>query len=91
MNLIEAKAKGERIPVAPEPEPRGEVVDLMDALKKSLGARSEEPKRKSADEPRARASDAKKKPAARKSSHRKAAPRKAASRKPAARKKAASR
>lgn len=79
MDLIKAKAKGEAIPVAPEPEPRGKVVDLMDALKKSLGARSaaEAPKKKkkSAREPRERAKA--KKPTA--------------PRKPAARKKAASR
>src|SRR5439155_10237957 len=55
--MIKAKAKGEEIE-APTPRPRAEVVDLMEALKKSLGqggrrapvraARREEPARKTA-------------------------------------------
>lgn len=53
--LIERKAQGERIPVvSEEEEPEAEVVDLMDALKRSLGADRKEdddqraPKRKKA-------------------------------------------
>ncbi|MFN4140859.1 Ku protein [Aestuariivirga sp.] len=63
--LIARKAKGEKITVEPEPEPpRGNVINLMDALRDSLkrGARSEaEPQR---SKPRKAA--AKRKPAPRK-------------------------
>jgi DNA end-binding protein Ku len=55
--LIKAKAKGQPIE-APSPRPKAEVVDLMEALKKSLGqsgrraparaARREEPAKKTA-------------------------------------------
>jgi DNA end-binding protein Ku len=41
LDLIERKAHGERIAARPEPERRAEVVDLMDALKKSLGVAKE--------------------------------------------------
>jgi DNA end-binding protein Ku len=51
MGLIERKAEGKRIPVHKEPEQGAQVVDLMDALKRSLdkaggkrpSARSEQP------------------------------------------------
>ena len=96
MGLIEAKAKGERIPVAAEPEPRGEVVDLMDALKKSLGASASAP-RAAVRKPRERDGDAeeaattttKKKKAPARKTARKAPARKAPARKATARKKAA--
>jgi non-homologous end joining protein Ku len=34
--VVESKIKGEKIEAAPEPKPRGQVIDLMEALKKSL-------------------------------------------------------
>ncbi|MFW6085337.1 MAG: Ku protein, partial [Gemmatimonadota bacterium] len=37
MALIEKKIEGEEITAAPEVEPEGKIIDLMDALKASLG------------------------------------------------------
>ena len=60
--LIEKKIEGEEITSAPEVEPEGKIIDLMEALKASLDSGSEKSgSRKSA------------KPAAKKSSARKAA------------------
>ena len=36
LDLVESKVKGEKVEAAPVPKPRGQVVDLMEALKKSL-------------------------------------------------------
>jgi DNA end-binding protein Ku len=42
--LVEEKAKGQRIVTAPEPEPRGQVINLMDALRRSVkGSKEAEP------------------------------------------------
>ena len=70
--LIARKAKGERIVAAPEPEPASSnVINLMDALRKSLGskesAREREPEGDDDDAPREtrarKSSPARKKPA----------------------------
>jgi DNA end-binding protein Ku len=62
MGLIHKKARGEEIVREEEPEPSGQVIDLMEALKASLGkagkgarsaAAAERPKRKAAGQPRA--------------------------------------
>lgn len=37
LQLIEAKIQGQEITAAPEPAPQAQVIDLMDALRKSLG------------------------------------------------------
>jgi DNA end-binding protein Ku len=37
MALIEKKIEGEEITAAPEVEPEGKIIDLMEALKASLG------------------------------------------------------
>ncbi len=60
--VIEAKLKGQGIKPEPEPEPEGKVIDLMAALKRSLGQMVEKP----AAKPKAKAPAAAKKPAAKK-------------------------
>lgn len=60
MNVIEQKVAGEEITVAPPRAPRAQVIDLMDALKKSLAERQKERER---EEPR-RPARAKGRPAA---------------------------
>src|SRR6185503_9080365 len=37
LQLIEGKIQGQEITAAPEPAPQAQVIDLMDALRKSLG------------------------------------------------------
>jgi len=63
---VEAKVEGQEITAAPEEEPRAKVIDLMDALKKSLG---EDDKKKSTRRKPAK----KKKTAAKKKTRKKAA------------------
>jgi DNA end-binding protein Ku len=73
LDLINKKVDGQEITAAPE-VPQGKVIDLMEALKASLGmAKAAEPAAerkpaKAAAAPEAEAADAKKKPAAKKKS-----------------------
>ena len=80
--MIEAKLKGEGMEAEPEEEPeRGNVIDLMAALKKSLG--------QTPDAPATKKSAAKAKPAAKAAGTKKAAPKAASAlARPAARKRA---
>ena len=48
LSLIEQKIEGEEITAAPEADSGGEIIDLMEALKASLGAEGEAKDRKSA-------------------------------------------
>jgi DNA end-binding protein Ku len=62
MELIEGKIQGQEITAAPEEEPQAQIIDLMDALKKSL-ADDEAAERKPAKRAQAKKSGAKKKAA----------------------------
>lgn len=48
MELIEGKIQGQEITAAPEEEPQAQIIDLMDALKKSLSADDGDAERKPA-------------------------------------------
>jgi DNA end-binding protein Ku len=60
--LIEKKVQGEEITAAPEPAPQAQVIDLMEALRKSLGA-GEETGEGGEEAPRARKAAGTRKPA----------------------------
>lgn len=45
LDLVESKVKGEKVEAAPAPKPRGQVVDLMEALKKSLASKPQREKK----------------------------------------------
>jgi DNA end-binding protein Ku len=77
VSAIEQKVAGQDLILAPRDEPKAQVIDLMDALKASLGEAAEAPAKKSAPKKRA------KKPAAKAAAKRAPAKKAAAKRKPA--------
>lgn len=58
--LVEAKLKGETLPHRPVPVPAGQVINLMDALQKSVDQKAKRPARKVAKKAAVRKSTAKK-------------------------------
>ncbi|MDX1503189.1 MAG: Ku protein [Thermoanaerobaculia bacterium] len=66
--LVEKKVQGEEIVAAPQEEPKAQIIDLMEALKKSLGEAPGKPTQRKPAKRSARQPAAKKKGAAKKAS-----------------------